>query len=265
MKVVILAGGLGTRISEESHLKPKPMIEIGGKPILWHIMKIYSHYGFNEFIICLGYRGYLIKEYFANYFLHTSDITFDFKYGNQITYHDHYTEPWKITLVDTGSETQTGGRVKRVQPYIGDNQFMLTYGDGVSNVNINDLVAWHNEQGKLVTVTATQPTGRFGVLSLDKQSNVFEFVEKPKGNGTWISTGFFVFEPEIFDYIAGDHIALEGEPLMKVSEEGRMSAFKHTGFWQSMDTLRDKNLLEDLWKTNRAPWKLWEDKVYELK
>jgi glucose-1-phosphate cytidylyltransferase len=264
MKVVILAGGLGTRISEESHLKPKPMIEIGGKPILWHIMKIYSYYGFNEFVICLGYRGYLIKEYFANYFLHTSDITFDFKFGNQITYHTHFTEPWKVTLVDTGLDTATGGRIKRIQPYIGNQRFMMTYGDGVTNANIKELVNSHIENKKLVTVTATQPIGRFGVLSLNKDSSVAEFVEKPKGNGTWISTGFFVMEPKIFDYIEGDSVAFEGYPLTQVAQESNLNAFRHTGFWQSMDTLRDKNLLEDLWKSNKAPWKLWEDEVYEV-
>lgn len=259
MKVVILAGGLGTRISEESHLRPKPMIEIGGKPILWHIMKIYSHHGFNEFVICLGYKGYIIKEYFANYFLHTSDITFDFKYGNQITYHNHFTEPWKVTLVDTGLETATGGRIKRVQPYIGNDRFMMTYGDGVSNVDLKEVLKSHIESKKLVTVTATQPIGRFGVLSLDKDSTVKEFVEKPKGNGTWINTGFFVLEPEIFEYIDGDSTAFEAEPLSRASKEGKLGAFKHTGFWQSMDTLRDKNHLEDFWKSGEAPWKLWQE------
>ncbi|MEI7812360.1 MAG: glucose-1-phosphate cytidylyltransferase [Ignavibacteria bacterium] len=263
MKVVILAGGLGTRISEESHLRPKPMIEIGGKPILWHIMKIYSHYGFNDFIICLGYKGYIVKEYFANYFLHTSDITFDFRYGNQITYHNHFTEPWKVTLVDTGLNSATGGRIKRVQPYIGNKRFMMTYGDGVANVDVSALVQSHTGTNRLITVTATQPTGRFGALSIDKDDTVKEFVEKPTENGAWINTGFFVLEPEIFNYIDGDTIAFEGDPLINVTKEGRLGAYKHTGFWQAMDTLRDKNHLEELWKSGKAPWKLWPEKIYE--
>ena len=258
MKVVILAGGFGTRISEESHLKPKPMIEIGEKPILWHIMKIYSHYGFNDFIICLGYKGYLIKEYFAHYFLHESDITFDFSNGNQQIVHNQSAEPWKVTLVNTGLETMTGGRVKRIQPYIGNETFMLTYGDGLADVNVNDLVNYHKANKKSATVTAAQPGGRFGALNLTVDNLVDVFQEKPRGDKSWVSAGFFVFEPVIFDYIQGDHTFFEKEPLERLSIEKQLIAYKHTGFWQPMDTLRDKNLLEDLWKSGNAPWKFWK-------
>jgi glucose-1-phosphate cytidylyltransferase len=257
MKVVILAGGLGTRISEESHLKPKPMIELGGKPILWHIMKIYSSFGFDEFVICLGYKGYIIKEYFANYFLHTSDITFDFKYGNQITYHQHFTEPWKVTLVDTGVDTATGGRIKRIQPYVQNETFMMTYGDGVSNINIKELEKFHNDNKRTVTVSAIQPSGRFGSLALNGNDTVTEFLEKPKGDGSWVNAGFFVMNPEVFELIPDDSTALENGPMEKLAAQNNLIAFKHKGFWQSMDTLRDKNLLEDLWKSNNAPWKQW--------
>lgn len=257
MKVVILAGGFGTRISEESHLKPKPMLEIGGKPILWHIMKIYSSYGFNEFIICLGYKGYVIKEYFAHYFLHESNVTFDFTNGNSRVTHEHSAEPWKVTLVETGQETMTGGRVKRIQPYVGNEPFMLTYGDGVGNVDIGALIAFHKQHGQLATVTSTQPSGRFGALNLDEQGRVGTFQEKPQGDGSWINAGFFVFQPEIFDYIENDATILERDPLEGLACDGQLFAFKHSGFWQPMDTLRDKNHLEELWKKGVAPWKVW--------
>jgi len=257
MKVVILAGGFGTRISEESHLKPKPMIEIGERPILWHIMKTYSHYGYNDFIICLGYKGYHIKEYFAHYFLHESDVTYDFRNENERLIHHHSAEPWTVTLVNTGLDTMTGGRVKQVREYIGNEPFMLTYGDGVSDVNIGDLVAYHQSHGKLATVTSTQPSGRFGALNLTGDNQVLGFQEKPKGDGGWINAGFFVLEPKIFDYIAGDEIVLEKEPLEQLAKAGELLAYRHRGFWQPMDTLRDKTLLEELWKTNKAPWQVW--------
>lgn len=257
MKVVILAGGFGTRISEESHLKPKPMIEIGGRPILWHIMKMYSYYGFNDFIICLGYKGYCIKEYFAHYFLHESDVTFDFKSSNERVTHHHSAEPWTVTLLNTGTETMTGGRVKRVQKYIGNETFMLTYGDGVSDVPIDRLVDYHKAHGKLATVTSTQPMGRFGALNLVKGNIVKGFQEKPKGDGAWINAGFFVMEPAVFDLIQGDNTILEKEPLESLAKEEELVAFRHSGFWQPMDTLRDKNYLEDLWKSAKAPWKMW--------
>lgn len=257
MKVVILAGGFGTRISEESHLKPKPMVEIGERPILWHIMKIYSHYGFNDFIICLGYKGYCIKEYFAHYFLHEADVTFDFRNQNERMVHHHSAEPWTVTLVNTGLETMTGGRVRRIRSYIGDEPFMLTYGDGVSDVNIRELVAYHKSHGKLATVTSTQPGGRFGALDLATGDQVLGFQEKPKGDGAWINAGFFVFEPQVFDYIADDGTVLEKEPLENLAADGELFAYKHDGFWQPMDSLRDKNLLEDLWKAGKAPWKNW--------
>ena len=257
MKVVILAGGLGTRISEESHLKPKPMITIGDRPILWHIMKIYSNYGFNDFLICLGYKGYVIKEYFSNYFLHGSDVTFDFKNQNELKIHRKSVEPWRISLIDTGKDSMTGGRVKRIQKYIGDESFMLTYGDGVSDVNIKQLVHFHQSHGKKATVTAVQPSGRFGAMSLSGDGTVLDFKEKPKGDGGWINGGFFIFEPEIFDYLDGDHSILEKEPLEKLAQEGQLQAYKHNGFWYAMDTLRDRNHLEQLWKTEKAPWKLW--------
>lgn len=257
LKAVILAGGLGTRISEESILRPKPMIEIGGKPILWHIMKMYSHHGIKDFIICCGYKGYVIKEYFANYFLHNSDVTFDMQ-KNSMEIHQNSSEPWKVTVVDTGEETMTGGRLKRVMPYLsGDEDFCFTYGDGVSDVNITALVNFHKEQNKLATVTAVQPPGRFGVLNFEG-NNVKSFTEKPQGDGAYINGGFFVLKPKVIDFIAGDHIIWEKEPMESLATQGQMSAFFHKGFWQPMDTLRDKNHLEDLWKQGKAPWKTWK-------
>jgi len=258
MKVVILAGGFGTRISEESHLKPKPMIEIGERPILWHIMKIYSHYGFNEFIICLGYKGYAIKEYFAHYYLHEADVTFDYSKKNERMIHYHAAEPWKVTLVNTGTETMTGGRIKRIQPYIGDEPFMLTYGDGLSTVDVAKLVAYHKNHGKLATVTSVQPSGRFGALEFGEDNSISGFREKPRGDGAWINGGFFVLRPDVFDYIDGDHTIFEKEPLEGLARAGQLAAYKHSGFWQAMDTLRDKNHLEDLWKSGMAPWKVWK-------
>lgn len=258
MKVVILAGGFGTRISEESHLKPKPMIEIGERPILWHIMKIYSHYGFNDFVICLGYKGYCIKEYFAHYFLHEADVTFDFTDSNRQIIHNHYAEPWKVTLVNTGLNTMTGGRVKRIQPYVENDTFMLTYGDGVGDIDINRLVEFHKSHGKLATVTTTLPTGRFGALNVTDNNQVISFIEKPKGDGSWVNAGFFVLQPEVFNYIAGDDTSFEREPLETIAKEGQLMAYKHNGFWQPMDTLRDKITLEELWKTGKAPWKIWK-------
>jgi glucose-1-phosphate cytidylyltransferase len=257
MKVVILAGGFGTRISEESHLKPKPMIEIGERPILWHIMKIYSSYGFNDFIICLGYKGYCIKEYFAHYFLHEADVTFDFRNQNARMVHHHSAEPWTVTLVNTGLETMTGGRVKRVRSYVGAEPFLLTYGDGVSDVNIADVVSFHKDHGKLATVTSTQPSGRFGALELADNNRVNGFQEKPNGDGSWINAGFFVMQPEVFDYIEGDGTFLEREPMENLVRDEQLMAYKHTGFWQPMDTLRDKNYLDHLWKSGAAPWKKW--------
>jgi glucose-1-phosphate cytidylyltransferase len=257
MKVVILAGGFGSRISEESHLKPKPMIEIGGRPILWHIMKIYSHYGFNDFVICLGYKGYYIKEYFAHYFLHESDVTFDFRNESQRIIHHHTAEPWRVTLVDTGAETMTGGRVKRVRQYLDNEPFMLTYGDGVGDVNIPELVAFHRAHGKLATLTSTQPSGKFGALDLLEGDRVNSFQEKPRGDGSWINAGFFVMQPEVLDLIAEDSTVLEKEPLETLAKEGELMAFKHHNFWQPMDTLRDKTHLEELWKSGGAPWKIW--------
>jgi glucose-1-phosphate cytidylyltransferase len=256
MKVVLLAGGMGTRLSEETVVRPKPMVEIGGKPILWHIMKMYSHYGFNDFIICLGYKGYMIKEYFANYFLHTSDVTFDILH-NQMEVHQKYAEPWKVTLVDTGDHTMTGGRVKRIQSYVNGEPFLLTYGDGVADLNIAQLVAFHQAHRKHVTVTATQPIGRFGALTLERDNIVKSFMEKPIGDGGWINGGFFVMQPEVFRYITDDSTTLERDPMEKLAGEGELVAFKHYGFWQAMDTLRDKIHLEDLWVSNKAPWKLW--------
>jgi glucose-1-phosphate cytidylyltransferase len=259
MKVVILAGGLGTRLSEETDLRPKPMVEIGGKPILWHIMKIYSHYGFNDFIICLGYKGYVIKEYFANYFLHQSDVTIDLR-DNKIEVHNCKAEAWKITLIDTGLTTMTGGRIKRVAQYIGDQTFMLTYGDGVSSVNIADLLKYHREHGKLVTVTATQPSGRFGALEINAENTVTAFREKPAGEGSSINGGFFVVEPSAVDRIAGDgdDVLFEKDPLERLSRDGELMAYRHKGFWYAMDTIRDKNHLESLWQSGKAPWKVWE-------
>ena len=257
MKAVILAGGFGTRISEETHLKPKPMIEIGGKPILWHIMKTYSHHGINDFVICCGYKGYVIKEYFANYFLHMSDVTFDMS-KNSMEVHRRNVEPWKVTLVDTGEDTMTGGRLKRVADYIKDEEaFCLTYGDGVSDVNITELLAFHKAQNVKATLTATIPPGRFGALDL-KRSKVSSFMEKPKSDGAMINGGFFVLSLKVIDYIAGDKTTLEREPLERLAQEGNLAAFPHHGFWQPMDTLRDKHHLEELWQSGKAPWKVWE-------
>ncbi|HCC81068.1 MULTISPECIES: glucose-1-phosphate cytidylyltransferase [unclassified Methylophaga] len=255
MKAVILAGGLGTRISEESHLKPKPMITIGGKPIIWHIMKQYSHYGVNEFIICLGYKGYVVKEYFANYFLHMSDVTFDMA-NNEMQVHEKHVEPWKITLIETGEDTQTGGRLKKVRDYIGNETFCFTYGDGVSNINIQKLIEFHQSHGKLATVTAIQPPGRYGALNLNSE-RVEQFQEKPAGDGSWINGGFFVLEPEVMDFIEGPTTAWEESPLKKLADQQALMAYRHTGFWKAMDTLRDKVSLENLWQTT-APWKVWE-------
>jgi glucose-1-phosphate cytidylyltransferase len=256
MKVVILAGGLGTRISEETHLKPKPMIEIGGKPILWHIMKIYSVHGIDDFIVCCGYKGYLIKEYFANYFLHMSDVTFDMA-KNEMKVHQQKAEPWRVTLVDTGDNTMTGGRMKRVAEYVRDEEaFCFTYGDGVSDIDVTRQIAFHRRHGKLATITAVQPPGRYGALNMDG-ATVRGFVEKPKGDGGWINGGFFVLSPQCLNYIEGDRSSWEGEPLAKIAGDGQMMAFEHRGFWQPMDTLRDKNLLEDLWDSGKAPWKIW--------
>lgn len=258
MKAVILAGGLGTRISEESHLKPKPMIEIGDRPILWHIMKMYSHYGINDFIICLGYKGHMIKEFFADYYLHMSDVTFDFTSCNSMTVHQNVAEPWKVTLVDTGLYTQTGSRIKKVKKYIGDERFCLTYGDGVSDVDINSLIDYHIETKAVGTLTAIQPGGRFGVLGISDDEKIHSFNEKAKEDGGWINGGFMVLEPEIFDYISdGDDIVFEREPLETLSRNGLLNAYKHNGFWQCMDTQRDKYLLEELWRTNNAKWKKW--------
>ncbi|KHD09680.1 glucose-1-phosphate cytidylyltransferase [Candidatus Thiomargarita nelsonii] len=255
MKAVILAGGLGTRISEESHLKPKPMIEIGGKPILWHIMKIYSFYGINDFIICLGYKGYMIKEYFANYFLHTSDVTFDVA-NNKMEVHQNLAEPWRVTLVDTGENTMTGGRLKRVRAYLDDEDFCFTYGDGVSDINMSKLIAFHKAQGTLATLTAIKPPGRFGALSLT-QDKVTGFKEKPQGDGGWINGGFFVLSPKVLDYIEGDETVWEQSPMEKLAKEGYLSALLHNGFWQAMDTLRDNRYLEELWTSGKAQWKRW--------
>lgn len=256
LKAVIFAGGLGTRISEETHLKPKPMIEIGGKPILWHIMKLYSAHGVHEFVICCGYKGYLIKEYFANYFLHMSDVTFDMQH-NKMEVHQRHAEPWKVTLVDTGDDTMTGGRLKRVANYVKDDEaFCLTYGDGVSDVNITELIAFHKAQNVKATLTATVPPGRFGALGIDG-SKVSSFCEKPKGDGAMINGGFFVLSPSVLDYIADDQTIWEREPLERLAEEGNLAAFQHHGFWQPMDTLRDKTYLEELWQSGKAPWKNW--------
>lgn len=255
MKAVILAGGMGTRISEESHLRPKPMIEIGGKPIIWHIMKIYSAYGIYDFVICLGYKGYVIKEYFANYFLHMSDVTFDLE-KNGMEVHQNNAEPWRVTLVDTGDNTMTGGRLKRVRDYLGDEDFCFTYGDGVSDIDIRKLIAFHREQKTLATMTAVQPPGRFGALNLNGNL-ITSFEEKPKGDGGWINGGFFVLSPKVVDFIQGDETAWEGEPLERLAREKELSAYFHRGFWQPMDTMRDKNHLEQLWATGRAPWKVW--------
>ncbi|MCL2493950.1 MAG: glucose-1-phosphate cytidylyltransferase [Clostridiales bacterium] len=257
MKTVILAGGFGTRISEESHLKPKPMIEIGEHPLLWHIMKSYSAHGFHDFIICCGYKAYVIKEYFADYYLHNSDVTFDFRDGNLMEVHASATEPWRVTLVDTGLNTMTGGRVKRVRPYIGDEPFMLTYGDGVSDVDIKGLLAFHKSHGKLATITAVNVGQRFGVLNMEKGGMVNAFREKSDDDGSFINGGFMVFEPGIFDYLDGDETILERAPLERLASDGQLAAYKHDGFWQCMDTQRDKQKLEELWAGGQAPWKKW--------
>ncbi|MFM7471811.1 MAG: glucose-1-phosphate cytidylyltransferase [Nodosilinea sp. LVE1205-7] len=257
MKAVILAGGLGTRLSEETTVKPKPMVEVGGRPILWHIMKIYSAHGINDFIICCGYKGYVIKEYFANYFLHMSDVTFDLRY-NQMNVHNGNAEPWKVTLLDTGDNSMTGGRLKRVKEHLGSETFCLTYGDGVSDVNVSDLVRFHQQQGLLATLTAVQPPGRFGAIALaDKQTTITSFQEKPEGDGAWINGGYFVLEPQVIDFIEGDSTVWEQEPMRKLATLGELSAYKHPGFWQPMDTLRDKQYLESLWAKDQAPWKVW--------
>lgn len=255
MKLVILAGGLGTRISEETHLKPKPMIEIGGKPVLWHIMKHYSAHGVHEFIICLGYKGYLIKEYFANYFLHMSDVTIDMQ-QNKMIVHEQKAEPWKVTLVDTGENVMTGGRLKRVRKYLGEDDFCFTYGDGVGDVDITSLINFHNQQQTLATVTAIQPPGRFGALDMENDK-ILRFKEKPSGDGNWINGGFFVLSPKVVDYISGDDTSWEKEPIEQLARDGQLSAFKHCGFWKPMDTLRDKTQLEALWESGNAPWKTW--------
>ena len=257
MKVVILAGGLGTRISEESHLKPKPMIEIGGKPILWHIMKYYSEFGFHDFIICLGYKQYVVKEFFADYFLHTSDVTFDLA-NNRMEVHNNYAEPWKVTLVDTGLNTMTGGRVKRIRPYTGDEPFMLTYGDGVSNVDLKALEAFHRSHGKIATITTVNLGQMKGVLDIGDDNTVLSFREKDDNDGALINGGFMVMNPQIFDYLEGDSTVFEKEPLVEAARRGQLNAYRHKGFWQCMDTLREKNLLESLWQSGEAPWKIWE-------
>ncbi len=255
MKAVILAGGFGTRISEESHIKPKPMIEIGGRPILWHIMKIYSAHGISEFIICLGYKGYVIKEYFANYFLHMSDVTFDLS-NNNMEVHNNHSEPWKVTLIETGADTMTGGRLKRVKDFLDGETFCFTYGDGVSDVNIRELIEFHKSQDAIATMTAVQPPGRFGALSMDG-TKIQKFQEKPRGESGWVNGGFFVLEPNVFDYIENNQTVWEKEPLERLAAENNLHAFKHTGFWQAMDTLRDKMKLEEYWKSDNPPWKIW--------
>ena len=256
MKAVILAGGLGTRLSEETHLKPKPMVEIGGRPILWHIMKTYSHYGVNDFIICCGYKGYIIKEYFSNYFMHMSDVTFDLR-NNKMKVHRERSEPWQVTLVDTGEATMTGGRLLRVKQHIGDDKtFCFTYGDGVADVNVGDLIKFHSSHGKLATMTATYPPGRFGSISVSN-GKVSEFKEKPQGDGSLINAGYFVLNKDIFDYIEGDKTTWEQAPLENLAEDNQLMAYEHAGFWQPMDTLRDKQSLENLWAASSAPWKVW--------
>ncbi|MBI5700632.1 glucose-1-phosphate cytidylyltransferase [Candidatus Saganbacteria bacterium] len=258
MKVMILAGGLGTRIGEESSLKPKPMLEIGDKPILWHIMKLYSHFGFNDFVVCLGYKGYQIKEYFANYFLHESDVTFDFSSGSQKTIIQTNTaEPWRVTLVDTGIETSTAGRIKRAGKYLDNKAFMLTYGDGVGDIDIKALVNFHKTHGKLATVTAVRPIGRFGALNIKDDNRVYKFQEKAEGNTSWINGGFFVLEPKVLDYIKDEIIPFEEDTVRNITKDGQLMSYKHTGFWQPMDTLREKKILESLWDSGKAPWKVW--------
>lgn len=260
MKVVILAGGLGTRLEEETVVTPKPLVHIGDYPILWHIMKIYSTYGFHDFIICLGYKGYLIKEYFANYFMHHSDLTFDFSGGNNdMIIHNKKVEPWRVSLVDTGLNTMTGGRIKRIQPYIDDDMFMLTYGDGVADINVVELVKFHKSHGKTATITTIQPGGRFGILEIEGIARVKRFVEKPPGDGAWVNGGFMVLNSEVFDYITeGDMTILEKTPLEKLADENRLMAYHHRSFWKCMDTIRDKNELDELWNSEKPPWKIWE-------
>jgi glucose-1-phosphate cytidylyltransferase len=256
MKTVILAGGLGTRLSEETTLKPKPMVEIGGKPILWHIMKIYSHFGFNEFIICLGYKGFAIKEYFANYFLHQSDVLFDLSV-NKMEVLNNTSEPWKVTLIDTGENTMTGGRLLRIKNYIDNKTFMLTYGDGVADVNIRALIDFHKSDNKIATLTAAQPKGRFGALTIDANNSVKNFNEKPAGEGGWVNAGYFVLEPEVFNYIKDDSTTFEKEPMQKLAEQNQLNAYHHNGFWMPMDKLSDKNELEKMWADSKALWKIW--------
>ena len=257
MKVVILAGGYGTRISEESHLKPKPMVEVGEKPILWHIMKEYSHYGFNDFIICCEYKQHVIKEWFADYYLYNSDVTFDFANDNQMTVHQNVAEPWKVTLVDTGTDTMTGGRVKRIQKYVGNETFMLTYGDAVCDIDINELLNYHREHGKVATITAVTVGQRFGVLTIDETGTITDFREKEDMDGSRINAGYMVMEPEIFDYIEGDRTVFEKEPLETVAAKGELKAYKFNGFWQCMDTKREKDKLDEMWNSGKAPWKVW--------
>ena len=256
MQVVILAGGLGTRLAEETSVKPKPMVEIGGMPILWHIMKVYSKFGYNDFVICLGYKGYIIKEYFANYFLHKSNVTISL-IDNSIQVHDSQAEPWKITLVDTGNDSMTGGRIKRIEKYITEDNFLLTYGDGIGNIDIEKLISFHINHGKLVTVTAVQPSGRFGALNLDEDNNVTSFLEKPKGDGAWINGGFFVCSKNVFKYIEGDKVVWEKGPMEEIAKDGQMVSYRHFGYWKPMDTLRDKQELETEWISGIAPWKNW--------
>jgi glucose-1-phosphate cytidylyltransferase len=259
MKVVILAGGFGTRLSEETDVRPKPMVEIGGMPILWHIMKTYSQYGYNEFVILLGYKGYFIKEYFANYFLHQSDVTINLK-NNNISIHNNSSEPWKVTLLDTGLNTMTGGRILRAKEFIGDRPFLLTYGDGVADINIEELVEHHKSHNGCITMTSSQKEGRFGALNLDADNKITKFLEKPRGDGSWINAGFFLCDPEVFDYIRdGDETVFEQEPLMELANHNKMYAYKHRGFWRPMDSLKDKNDLIEMWNTDQAPWKVWND------
>lgn len=257
MKVVILAGGFGTRISEESHLRPKPMIEIGEKPILWHIMKEYSYYGFHEFIICCGYKQYMIKEWFSDYYLHNSDVTFDFSQGGRMEVHSNIAEPWKVTLIDTGLHTMTGGRIKRIQKYVGNETFMMTYGDGVSDLNIQELLAYHKKHKKLATLTAVNAEPRFGVLDIDEQDSIMDFREKSRDDGGKINAGYMVLEPEVFDLIDGDDTIFEREPLIRLADMGQLMAYKYDGFWQCMDSQKEKNKLEELWNSGNAPWKKW--------
>jgi glucose-1-phosphate cytidylyltransferase len=257
MKVVLLAGGFGTRLSEETNVRPKPMVEIGGKPILWHIMKMYSSYGFNEFIVLLGYKGYHIKEYFTNYFLHQSDVTINLK-DNSMEVHNNHSEPWKVTLLDTGLHTMTGGRIKKAQNFIGSEPFMMTYGDGVSDINIKELIKFHKTHGQAVTMSSVQPDGRFGALNVNNENRIKEFKEKPKGDGNWINAGFFVCNSEVFDYIDSDEgVVFEEEPLQRLAQDGKLYTYKHTGFWKPMDSLKDKNDLNKLWDGGNPPWKAW--------